>query len=236
MAGQSIRDEKERLTDNRLIPFYFGTVFLWVLWGWEKFKEANHQPPRPGLILILAIIATVVSVVVFFRLFKRFRNLNRGERGEIYVAELLDELRAFGYRVIPDITRDGFNIDHVVVGPAGVFVVETKYRSGYGAIEFRDGEGLFVGGRKEENDPLAQARGNAAEINRMIKEDCGIYRWVTPLVVFVGDYQIKNKWQSTDLRVFTADQVVGYIREQQPELTRSEIQLIASHLERATRS
>jgi hypothetical protein len=182
MAGQSIRDEKERLTDNRLTPFYFGTVFLWVLWGWEKFKEANHLPPQPGLILWIAIVATVVSAVVFFNLFKQFHNLNRGERGEIYVAELLDELRAFGYRVIPDITRDGFNIDHVVVGPAGVFVVETKYRGGYGVIEFRNGEGLFVGGRKEEKDPLAQARGNAHEINRMIKEDCGVYQWVKPFV------------------------------------------------------
>jgi nuclease-like protein len=236
MAGQSIRDEKERLTDNRLIPLYFGTAFLWVLWGWEKFKDANHLPPQPRFFLWIAVVATFVSAIVLFRLVKRFRNLNRGERGEIKVAELLDELRVFGYRVIPDITRDGFNIDHVVVGPAGVFVVETKYRGGYGVIEFRSGEGLFVGGRKEENDPLAQARGNAAEVNLMIKEDCGVYKWVTPLVVFVGDYQIKNNWQSTDLRVFTADQVVRYIREQQPELTRSEIELIASHLERTTSS
>ena len=81
------------------------------------------------------------------------------------VAEALSELQAIGYRVINDIPRKGYNIDHVIVGPAGVFAVETKYRSGYGEIEFRNGEGLFVGGRKEENDPLAQARGNAAEVS-----------------------------------------------------------------------
>lgn len=152
------------------------------------------------------------------------------------VAEALSELQAIGYRVINDIPRKGYNIDHVIVGAAGVFAVETKYRSGYGEIEFRNGEGLFVDGRKEEKDPLAQARGNAAEVNRMVKEDCGVYQPVKPLVVFVGNYRIKNTWRETDARVFTADQVVRYVCEQQPALIRSEIQLIASHLERTARA
>jgi hypothetical protein len=236
IAGQSIRDERERLTDNRLIPFYLATVLLWILWGWEKYSLVTHLPPQPGSILVLAIVATCVSAIVLLRLRKQFRNLNRGERGEMKVAEALTELQASGYRVINDIPRKGYNIDHVIVGPAGVFAVETKYRNGYGEIEFRNGEGLFVGGRKEENDPLAQARGNAAEVSRMIKEDCGVNRWVKPLVVFVGNYKIKDTWRETDARVFTADGVVRYVCEQQPELKRSEIQMIASHLERSARS
>ena len=52
-----------------------------------------------------------------------------------------------------------FNIDHVLVGPGGVFAIETKFRSGRGEITFRNGEGLFVGGRIEEKDCLKQARG-----------------------------------------------------------------------------
>ena len=84
----------------------------------------------------------------------------RGERGELVVAEQLEELRATGFRCFHDIVRDGFNIDHVVVGPPGVFVIETKFRSGSGVIEFRNGQGIFVGGREEERDPFKQARGN----------------------------------------------------------------------------
>ena len=234
-AGQSIRDEKERLTENRLIPFYFATVFLWILWGLEEFRARTHQPPQPMLVLCLAIIATGVSAIIFRRLWWKFGNLNRGERGELRVAEVLDELRSCGYRAFHDLPGDGYNIDHVVVGPAGVFAIETKFRSGHGEIEFRNGEGLFVGGYPEEKDSLKQARSNAAEVNRIIKESCGINRWVTPLVVFVGNCTIKNSWGNTDARVFTADQVARYIHEQQPELMRREIDLICSHLARSVK-
>ena len=221
--------------DSKLIPYYFGTAFLWILWLFEEARARGHNPLSPQALLCAAIVATGVCTIVFGRLFRAFQRLNRGERGELCVGEVLDELRSDGYRVFHDLVRDAFNVDHVVVGPAGVFVVETKFRSGRGEIEFRNGEGLFVGGRKEDNDPLKQARGCAGEINKLIKETTGQEIWVKPLVVFVGDWRIKNTWRNTDARVFTPAQVVRYVCQQQPELRRSEIQLIASHLERTAR-
>jgi Nuclease-related domain len=235
-AGQSIRDEKERLTDNRLVPYYFSCVFAWAVWALEEFKARTHEPPHPKLLLCLAIIVTGVAAIAFGRLFRKFRHLNRGERGETKVAEVLDELRSSGYRPVHDLVGTGYNIDHVIVGPAGVFVIETKFRGGYGEVEFRNGDGLFIGGRKEEKDPLHQARSNAGEVNRLLKEHCGKYFWVTPLVVFVGDWKIKNRWRETNGRLFSTDQLVRYFEGQQPELTRSEIKLIASHLERSVKS
>ena len=234
--GQSIRDKKEGLIDNWLIPFYFSTAFLWILWVLEEFRVRTHQVPAPKLLLCLAIIATGVSAILFGRLWRKLRHLNRGERGELRVAEILDELRGSGYRAFHDLVGDGFNIDHVVVGPAGVFAIETKFRSGSGEIEFRNGEGLFVGGYLEEKDCLHQARGNAAEVSRIIKEHCGIYLPVKPLVVFVGDWKIKNKWRDTDARVFSTDQIADYFDRQQPELVRREIDLICTHLERSVKS
>lgn len=235
-AGQSIRDKKEGLTDNWLIPVYFSTAILWLLWVLEEFRVRTNQVPAPKLFLCLAIIATGVSTIIFRRLWGKFGNLNRGERGELRVAEILDDLRSIGYRPVHDLTRDGFNIDHVVVGPAGVFAIETKFRSGYGEIEFRNGEGLFVGGFPDEKDCLKQARANAAEVNRIIKENCNINEWVWPIVVFVGDWRVKNDWQTTDARVFTPENLARHIVNQQPRLTKSEITLIASHLDRSVKS
>ncbi len=236
LPGQSIRDEKEQLIDNRLIPFYFSTAFAWGLWAWELYKARTHQPPEPYALLCLAIVLTGALVIVFGRLRQQFRNLNRGEQGELTVAAALDELRALGYRIFHDLRREKFNIDHVVVGPGGVFAVETKFRSGEGEIEFRNGEGIFVGGFPEEKDSLKQARGNAKEVNKLIQENCRRFEWVTPLVVFVGDWKVKNNWQTTDARVFTPPRLIKYIGEQQPRLTKSEIILIASHLERSAKS
>lgn len=236
LAAQSIRDEKERLTNNRLVPFYFSSVFAWLLWGWEQYKARTHMQPHPTIFLCLAVVLTGITAIVFSRLYFRFRNLNRGERGELSVAETLESLRAFGYRPVHDIKRNGFNIDHVMVGPAGVFAIETKFRSGYGEIEFRNGDGLFVGSRREEGNPLHQARTNAREISRLLQEYCGKHFWVQPVVVYVGDWKIKNDWQSTDARVFTPNRLLHYLDDQQPQLTRSEIKLIASHLERSVKS
>lgn len=236
LAGQSLRDEKERLTDNRLIPFYFSCVFTWLLFGWEQYKDWTHTPPLPAVLLCFAIVSTGVTAIVLGRVFGQFRRLNRGVRGELRTAEALESLREQGYHVVHDIVRDGFNIDHVVVGPADVFALETKFRSGYGEIEFRNGEGLFVGGFPEEKDCLRQARCNAREVSRIIKENCRMDQWVSPLVVFVGDWRIKNKWRETDARVFTPEQLANYFEQRQPELTRSEIKLIASHLERSAKS
>lgn len=236
LAGQSIRDEKERLFEDRLMPYFWITGSLWLTCAIEFAHSWTKQPPLPRFWLCLAIAATGFSWIGFRRLLPIFRHLNRGERGELRVAEVLDELRGFGYRTFHDLSCDGYNIDHVIVGPAGVFAVETKFRSGRGEIEFRNGEGLFIGEFPEEKDSLKQARGNAATVNRIIKENCEFDEWVWPLVVFVGEWRVKNDWQTTDARVFTTDTLANHIVNLQPRLKGSEIKLIASHLERSAKN
>ncbi|MBA2269118.1 MAG: NERD domain-containing protein [Chthoniobacterales bacterium] len=234
-AGQSLREEWDRQVNDNLPFIVFSPLILWAVCIVQWLEEWNRTAPMPRFWTGVAVVATGMAVIAFLRLMPKARNLVRGEKGEVKVAEALEELRAAGYRVFHDLRRDGYNIDHVVVGPAGVFAIETKFRSGYGEIEFRNGEGLFVGGRKEESDSLLQARRNARDVGSMLKDDCKVDRWVKPLVVFVGDWRIKNSWQQTDARVLTPEQVGRYFEQLQPELTRNEIKLIASHLERSAK-
>ncbi len=76
----------------------------------------------------------------------------QGEAGELRVAEILDAVP--GISVLHDrgIPNSRANIDHLAVGPAGVFVVDAKNYSG--SVEkrdvggwFRRDERLYVGGR-----------------------------------------------------------------------------------------
>ena len=233
-AGQSLREEWDRTINDNLPLIVFGPMMLWFL-CLVKWIEQTNGALTLRFWISFAIAGTGLAVIAYLRLMPKARSLVRGEKGELKVAEALEDLRPAGYRAFHDLRREGFNIDHVLVGPAGVFAIETKFRSGFGEIEFRNGEGLFVGGQPDDKDCLKQARGNAGEIGRMIKQDCGLNRWVTPLVVFVGDWKVKNRWQNTDARVFTADQLADYLRRQQPELTKREIELISSHLERSAK-
>jgi len=60
-----------------------------------------------------------------------------------------------------DVVGDGFNVDHVLIGPAGVFTVETKTHSkprGDARVVF-DGEAIQVAGMEPDRDPVVQARG-----------------------------------------------------------------------------
>ena len=232
-AGQSLAEQWQDLIDDRLVMIVFGPGMVWmmVIAAWIQ----STSPFSLRFWVCTAIVVTGFAAVACLRLIPKARNLVRGERGERVVAEQLEELRSHGFRCFHDIVRDGFNIDHVVVGPAGLFVIETKFRSGSGLIEFRNGHGIFVGGREEERDPLKQARGNARDLNQMIQRDAGINVWAKPLVVFVGDWRVKNVCRDTDVRVVTASQIGQFFsRQDQPELTRHEIDLICSHLKRTS--
>lgn len=234
-AGQSLREEWDRLIDDSLPICVFGPAMIWFAGLVLLINEQSSRPLNSRFWFGMAVVATGLAALRLLRLVPQARNLVRGERGELKVAEMLEDLRPAGYRAFHDIVRDGFNIDHVLVGPAGVFAIETKFRSGRGEITFRNGEGIFVDGRPEEKDSLKQARGNAAEIRKFIKENCALDPWVGAVVVFVGDWRVKDDWRNTDARVFTPERLVRHVASQQPVLTRREIALITSHLERSAK-
>ena len=112
-----------------------------------------------------------------------------GLRGERIVGEVLDGLRAKGYRVFHDIEEDGYNIDHVIVGPAGVFAIETKTRakpSGRQAKIVYDGHRVLVNGIEPDRDPVGQAKAASRRVRGIIKEMTGKDVFVNPVVLYPG--------------------------------------------------
>ena len=55
---------------------------------------------------------------------------DRGALAEEHVGALLDCCREERWRVIHDATLGRGNVDHIVIGPPGVFTVETKSHPG----------------------------------------------------------------------------------------------------------
>lgn len=71
---------------------------------------------------------------------ERAARFARGRQGEVAAAQTLDALAADGYRRIDDCRWPGrakANVDHVVIGPAGLFVIDAKNWSG--TVEVRAG-------------------------------------------------------------------------------------------------
>lgn len=80
-------------------------------------------------VLCIALVMWTVAIRKLIRRLETIRVLRLGYECELAVGQELDLLMLNGWRVFHDIPAQGFNIDHVVVGPQGVFAVETKGRS-----------------------------------------------------------------------------------------------------------
>ncbi len=83
----------------------------------------------PALVgLVLAVLATmVVADRVYSRRFDRWL---QGAEGEELVGEVLGGLEPQGWLAIHDVSLGRGNVDHVAIGPGGIFAIETKSHRG----------------------------------------------------------------------------------------------------------
>jgi hypothetical protein len=86
--------------------------------------------PHGGLVGLAA--AALVAWRLRFRPSEQARTWQRGATGERHTARLLDRLTRDGYVVFHDLAVPGSpaNVDHLVIGPTGLFVIDSKQWTG----------------------------------------------------------------------------------------------------------
>jgi hypothetical protein len=86
--------------------------------------------PQAGLAGLA--VAALVGWRLRFRPSEQARTWRRGAHGERRTARLLDRLTRDGYVVFHDLAVPGSpaNVDHLVIGPTGVFVIDSKQWTG----------------------------------------------------------------------------------------------------------
>jgi TRAP-type C4-dicarboxylate transport system permease small subunit len=134
--GESLRRRVQKADEDVSTYVFFGAFgplilaggFIWIASLLPK-TLALWGIVGAGLVFGASLIG---AGILIFRFLNRRRNYFLGYLGERTVAEYLEPLAAHGYRVFHDVPADGrrknFNLDHVVVGPTGIAVVETKTR------------------------------------------------------------------------------------------------------------
>lgn len=86
------------------------------------------RPVRAAILGVPVVGLALVARPRIMRALRGYWNNQLGFKGERVVAEELNQLLSQGWRVFHDVPFDGYNVDHVAVGPAGVFAIETKTR------------------------------------------------------------------------------------------------------------
>jgi Nuclease-related domain len=86
--------------------------------------------PHAGLLGLA--VAVLVGWRLRFRPSEQARTWQRGAHGERHTARLLDRLTRDGYVVFHDLAVPGSqaNVDHLVIGPTGLFVIDSKQWTG----------------------------------------------------------------------------------------------------------
>jgi hypothetical protein len=102
----------------------------------------NHLIVGPPV--LLAVIGFFVVVRPARKILGRIRAARKGRLGERLVTQLLEHLPD-DYLLVNDIVLGAGNIDHVLMGPCGVVVIETKRVAGHIRC---DGDHWTVNGRR----------------------------------------------------------------------------------------
>jgi hypothetical protein len=118
-------------------------------------------------------------------------NWHNGAEGERKTANALEPLERSGWSIVHDVDARYGNYDHIVVGAAGVFLLETKNLGGI--VELRDG----VPHLRRRLDPDAdtpcerirpRALAAAAGLKGDIERRTGHRVWVQAVVVFWSEF------------------------------------------------
>jgi hypothetical protein len=180
------------------------------------------------------LMVSLVPLAAFYFYMRKYRIYNAGWMGEKRVAKLLSSKLSDDYFLINDLYlhNGGGDIDHVVLAPSGVFVLETKNWSGdiscNGDSWQRAGMGNFKG------SPSLQVKRNAAKIKRIIDSSQAFRSldvWVEGIVVFINNRATFHLNNPTVL-ILKLPQLPGHITDQRSpsNLSRQQIEAIGQEI------
>jgi hypothetical protein len=185
-----------------------------------------------GLSLPASLVTTMVTAgAAWWRLWFRpspdAQAWRRGAVGERHVARLLEPLVQQGWGVNPDLRVPGSkaNIDHVVVGPPGIFAIDAKYYRGRLRLSH---DGLLWYGRTL-TPTLSATRWEADQLQARIgAPDIA----VVPIVAVVGAMVPFGEVTYMGVTVVPARRLAGLLRSLPPTLTPERAREVAAQINR----
>lgn len=246
--GESLRKKIAELDENdapRLLMWAAAPLIAlgcasWVLFQFTKLETWPQFWWRAAIVLSLSGCVLALGIRRTARGFFIRRNYQLGYLGERFVAEKIAPLEREGYRVFHDVPAEAglreFNLDHVIVGPGGIWLIETKTRrKGRTRPGHKDNVVTFDGSRLvwpwgEDEHGLAQAEAQARWLEDWVKRKTGLTEPVRPVLALPGWWVNENV--IGPVRVQNPLNIAGLVRRARaPRLTEAQIDLIARQLD-----
>lgn len=174
-----------------------------------------------GLLSTLLVLAFSLLLV---RDYQRIRRLKLGLACELAVGQELERLirpDAHPYYVFHDVPTDSFTIDHVVVTPHGVFVVETRARTVPISHVGREQNVVAVERERlrfpdwQERRPLHKTRQGVNWLSHWLEQRCGVPVPVRGVLVLPG-WEIDTDDAAPDILVVSGNVLAKQLTELTP--------------------
>ena len=151
-----------------------------------------------------------------------------GATGERAVAARLSALPA-GWTVLHSLPvgRNGADIDHLIVGPGGVFTVNTKHH--IDASAWVAGRTVLVSGSSRAIVQKAEAE--ARRVDRIVGAVLADPPAVRPVVAVVGAKRMRVRHAPRLVAVLRAEHLRRFLRAQPERLTPTEVRLLVARFE-----
>jgi uncharacterized membrane protein len=154
--GRNAAEESYRQTRRFLMITLIGIAVLSAIWGFALGAAFPIKHLGWPIALVIAGLFWVVIFLIYRWVSKKMDAVDRermswrkGALGEWLAAETLKSLPN-DYAVINDVTKKLGNIDHVVIGPTGVYVINAKNWKGTVSA---DGKGELLVNRRSPDKP-----------------------------------------------------------------------------------
>lgn len=246
--GENLRRRVQK-ADEDLFERAWWAAMLPLLAGCLMLFLAAGLPKEGSLFsLIAACLIFCASLIITGRWFTRHLHRRRddllGYLGERAVAEHLEPLVGRGYRIFHDVPVEGrvrpFNLDHVVVGPTGVVIVETKTRRKRPARAGYPEHVVTYDGRQliwpwgEDRWGLDQVQAEIDWLCKWIEQRTALRLPVKPILAIPGWYVEERALGS--VRVTNPKRLPRIIAQWNPQhLTAEQIDLISRQLDERCR-
>ena len=140
----------------------------------------------------------------------RSERYRKGLRGEKKVLKILKKLGR-KYYIYNDIPKFYGNIDHLVLGPNGIFVIETK---NYSTNLFCISDNWFIitkKGKRKIKSPAKQVKENVKTIKLFLEKN-NIYNIPIEGIVVLADPKVNIRIENPTIKVLKLDELYRYIK------------------------
>jgi hypothetical protein len=238
--AQQIRDLNEKLTSYLFLLFLLSIIFTNTIIA-TSLVQKQLTTSSIFLLCFIGMLALLFFIVKIVQRLSQREKLRLGYFGELVTAEALSKLMPEGNYVFHDFPADDFNIDHIVVGPAGVFAIETKARSKALSGDNKQAARAIYNGREiefsnfKDKKFLEQAKRQAKWLSNWLNNSIGEPVKVLPIISLPGFF-VERKTVADGMFVINPKQLKRVIQSQNiKNLDDKKIQQIVHQLDQKCR-